>query len=92
VVGLLPNYNPREVRSDDFQCWHINHQLFGMIYDYYSKNRDPSIFVDARPESFDEDGNWIYAYCGIEAAEESRKRAADPDGGGKKKSSKKGKK
>ena len=89
VVGLFPTYDPRNVRSCDFDHWRINHELFGLIYEYYKKNRDPSIFVDVNPESLDEDGDWIYDHCGIEAAEQSRNREAGADDSGKTKKSKK---
>ena len=57
--------------------WQINHQLFGLIWECYTENRDPSVFVETKVDSFRDDGTWNFDCDGIAAAEAERKRAAD---------------
>ena len=77
VIGLGPNYNPLNPRSEDYNLWQINHQLFGLIWEYYTENRDPCIFVETKLDSFRKDCTWNFDFDGIAAAEAERKRAAD---------------
>jgi hypothetical protein len=57
--------------EEETETWECNHQLFGLIHEHYQENRDPTIFIETKPESFNEAGEWNFKKCGIALAAEA---------------------
>ena len=64
-------------RHNDHELWSINHQLFGCIDEHHHHNKDPTICILTKRESFLPDGKWDFSDSGKAAANElPSKRAA----------------
>jgi hypothetical protein len=68
VVAKGLNYDPLNIRDEDYNYWEIGHIIFGCIYEYYNDNPDPSVHIVTKPESFDSAGEWNFDEDGIEIA------------------------
>ena len=79
LVGYAPEYDPNNVRDEDWDHWPINHHLMGYICEYYKENNSPRVFVETNPKSLDKDGDWIYGKVNpLDVVEESSSSDEEP--------------
>jgi hypothetical protein len=59
VHAMKSSYDPEDVCDCEYENFHINEDLHGLLYQYYYHNPDPKIRILTPPDSTDGNGKWL---------------------------------